>query len=110
MTGRQSNWERIDLIRVFRSALAGEHGKRDSRSSDFTRVPGDDEGQEMPMWLVLEMQAAHEAVTDLRAMFGKGPVSFARVREAEQRAAGHADYELQFACHLADLVLGDDQR
>ena len=40
-----------------------------SRSSDFTRVPGDDEGQEMPMWLVMEMQAAHEAVTDLRAMF-----------------------------------------
>ena len=55
--------------------------------------------------LVLEIQAAHEEVTRRRAMLGEGPVSIARVREAEQRAAGHADYELQFARRLADLVL-----
>ena len=61
------------------------------------------------MWLVLEIQAAHEEVTRRRAMLGEGPVSIARVREVEQRAAGHADYELQFACRLADLVLTEHQ-
>lgn len=109
MSVRQSSWARIDLIRVFRDVLAKEHDKRTVRSSDFARFPGDDGGQDEPMWLVLEIQAAHEEVTRRRAMLGEGPVSIARVREAEQRAAGHADYELQFACRLADLVLTEHQ-
>ena len=109
MSVRQSSWARIDLIRVFRDVLAKEHGKRTVRSSDFVRFPGDEVGQEWPMWLVLEIQAAHEEVTRRRAMLGEGPVSIARVREVELRAAGHADYELQFACRLADLVLTERQ-
>ena len=71
MSVRQSNWARIDLIDVFRDVIAKEHGKRTTRSSDFVRVPGDEVGHEEPMWLVLEIQAAHEEVTRRRAMLGE---------------------------------------
>lgn len=60
MSVRQSSWARIDLIRVFRDVLAKEHGKRTVRSSDFVRFPGDDGGQEWPMWLVQWVRAGRD--------------------------------------------------
>lgn len=55
-------------------------------------------------WIEDELQFLWKETCNQRALVGKGPVSFEKIKSAELCAAGHIDYTTKCALYCDDLV------
>lgn len=87
--------QKLALRDQFRETLATAQAERHLREDVIDGEVG---------WVLYELHAMHQAVTQARAELGKQPLPISAVEAAEQQAVGHSDYSSKFALYCAELV------